>query len=142
MYFRHKSLVISHKSCNGYIALTSAIIISALIMTVVLAVSLKGYSNRLNISETYDKETSLFLAEACVNKAMLNLSLDPLYAGSETITLGADTCDILPLEDLVEVPPKKVIKATATFNEATTNLKVTVLTLLLDIVLWEEVDML
>ncbi|MBI2013728.1 MAG: hypothetical protein HYS87_02800 [Candidatus Colwellbacteria bacterium] len=125
---------------NGYIALTSVILISALTITIVLAVSWRGYVGQGNVQESYYKEISASAAKACANTAILRLSENPLYAGNETINIGQDSCTILPIEDIIEIPPKKAIKATSTVLEAVTNLYVVIENITLSLVSWEEVE--
>ena len=62
------------RSSPGYIALTSAIITSVLIMIIVFAMSGAAILNRSDILDATHKERSLALAEACAEVALLKLS--------------------------------------------------------------------
>ena len=129
------------KSCvkykNGYIALTSAIVISFVIMAVVFAVSFTGFFSRANVLDTYFKEISKFVAESCVETALLRLGTDPTYQGGDILTLNGDECSIMPIDILGLT---RIIKTKSTIQEATTNLRVTASFPTLTIVSWEEVE--
>ncbi|HEY4496644.1 MAG TPA: hypothetical protein VI432_00650 [Candidatus Paceibacterota bacterium] len=124
---------------KGYIALTSTIVISILILTIILAVSFTGFSTRSNLLNYYYKEITRSVAEGCINTALSKSAQDPLYEGNETIDIGQDTCMIYPIEN--DIPNiQKVIKAKAVLKRVATNLKVTVNLLTLDIIAWEEIE--
>ncbi len=121
---------------KGYIAITSAIIISLLLMAITFALSFSSFFGRHNVFDSQTKEISYALAEACAEKALLNLAQNSSYAGNETITVKSpDTCDILTIET---AGSQKTIKTRATFQKTTTNIKV-VANMPPQIVSWEEV---
>jgi hypothetical protein len=126
------------RNINGYIAITSAIIISLLLMVIVFALSFSSFFGRYNIFDSQTKEISQALAEACAEKALLNLSQNSSYPGNETITVKSpDTCDILTIETSGS---QKTIKTRATFQKTATNIKIIASTTPnLSIVSWEEV---
>lgn len=123
---------------KGYIAVTSALIIAVVLMALIFSVSYTGFLNRFNILDTYFKEASREMAEACVVEAMSELAADPDYAGDEVITLGTDTCNILAIEDVVPGSSKR-ISTKSTIKMAVTNLKVVINIPSLTVVSWEEV---
>lgn len=120
----------------GYISLISSIVISLLLLVVTLAISTSNFSSQSNILDTEYKESSLALAEACVDIAILNLTLNPLYNGNQTIPVGEEGCLIMPIETL---SGQKIIKTKAIINDTVTNLKITVGASDLSVVSWEEV---
>lgn len=124
---------------KGYIAITSAVIISALLLTIAVAVSFTSYLSRFNVLSVYFKERSYALAEACAEKALLNLTLDNNYAGNESIAVSSEeSCNILPIELLGN---QKIIKTTASSSGVISNIRVRVIfPAPLTIVSWEEVD--
>lgn len=123
-------------SNNGFIALTSAIIIALLLMTVTFAISSTGFFGRSNVLDAELKERSLALAEACADTALLKLTQNINYSGNENITIGNDICSIMPIET---AGGQKTIKAKAIFQNAATNLKVVAQSSNLVVVSWEEV---
>jgi len=121
---------------KGYIAITSAIIISLLLMAITFALSFSSFFGRHNVFDSQTKEISYALAEACAEKALLNLAQSSSYAGNETITVKSpDTCDILTVET---AGSQKIIKTRAIFQKTTTNIKVVVNMPGPQIVSWEE----
>ncbi|MBI1838963.1 MAG: hypothetical protein HYR95_01530 [Candidatus Colwellbacteria bacterium] len=109
--------------------------ISLLVMAITFSVSLTGYFARFNTLTTEFKEISSFLAEACVEKALLSLAANSNYAGNENITVNGRQCAIFPIEISGS---DKIIKTKATVENAVTNLKVQAASVNLSITSWEE----
>ena len=127
---------LNYNNRSGYIALTSAVIISILIMTIAFTIGFSSFLSRSNSLYYSLKEITDALAEGCINLALVKFAqASSTYAGNEIIPLDADTCEILPIES---GPGQKTIKATATLQGATTNLKVIVNENDLSIISWEE----
>ncbi len=84
------------KATAGFIALISAVIISAILLIVATSGSLSGFTTRFDIVASEYKEHSLALADACVDRVLLQLSFNPSYSGSETVLIGSsgDQCQI------------------------------------------------
>lgn len=81
---------------SGYIALTSVIIISLLLITVSAALSSANYFSRFNILENEYKSKSYGLAESCVDFAVSRVIADSGYAGgNEQINVGSDNCTVV-----------------------------------------------
>lgn len=59
---------------HGFIAITSAIIISVLLLAIVFTLSLSGFFVRFNILDSEYKTRSEALAEGCVSKVFLNIA--------------------------------------------------------------------
>lgn len=131
-----KAKIFHLKPSDGYIALTSAIIITILILTVTLAVSATGFFGRFNILDTTFKEQSASLAEACVEVAFLKLAENTNYAGNEQIAVNGDSCTIRQIQTLGN---QKTIETTATKNEAQSNLEVVISTADFSVLSWREV---
>src|SRR3989344_207589 len=120
---------------NGYIAMTSAIIISILVMMIVFAINLIGYFGRSNVLTSELKDMSLSLAEGCAEKALLKYAEDNAYAGNEPITVDARQCSILPIE---VSGSDKILKTKAIVENTTSNIKVVFKGSDMTIVSWEE----
>lgn len=120
---------------NGYIAITSSIIISFLLMTIVFTLSSASFFSRSNILDANQKEISLALAEACADSALLKLAQNSSYAGNENVNIGSDTCSILALES---PPGQKIIKTWANYKGYRTNIKITINHPAMTILSWEE----
>ncbi len=79
---------------GGYIALTSVIIVSLLLLTVITALSSVNYFSRYNILENEYKDRSFALAEGCVDYAIGRLAGNSNYIGNETVNIGVGTCQV------------------------------------------------
>lgn len=124
------------KDQSGFVALTSAIIIVLVLVTITVIASLSGFLGRFNILDGELKEVSTGLAEACVEIAILKLSQNPLYAGNENdIPLEDGACDILTI---APSGGNKVVKTRAIFNNSYTNLEVEVDGITFKPVSWRE----
>ncbi|MBI4993589.1 hypothetical protein HZC33_01340 [Candidatus Wolfebacteria bacterium] len=121
---------------KGYIALTSAVIISALIMIIALTLSSGSFSGRFDILGVEFKKISRALAEACAETALLKLAQNSSYSGDENIQIGDKQCSILAIES---AGGQKIIKTKANFQNFITNLKIAVSISNLAVVYWEEV---
>ncbi len=109
----------SRKKESGFIALISSIIISAVLVAVVFSLSFSGFFTRFNLLDSEYKERSYELAYACFNVAVLRLASDSGYLGNETVTVGADTCQIRT----ITTPGTIETKAIMSVDGATTNLR-------------------
>lgn len=130
---------------NGFIAITSAVVIAVLLMSVTLSLSLTGFFARFNILDMEYKERGTSLAESCVEVAMLKLANDRGYRitnpPGEAVSLGGLNCEIFSVG---ESGGQITIKTRAYFpqsgtNRTATNIVVVVRTADLGIVSWEEV---
>ncbi|MFQ6083748.1 MAG: hypothetical protein ACE5WD_10350 [Candidatus Aminicenantia bacterium] len=83
---------------NGYIALISILIISALLVIIASSANLISISESdMGLQENQSWE-SFYLATACVENALMELKKDLDYGGNEVLTFEDETCTILPLE--------------------------------------------
>src|SRR3989304_4027993 len=85
------------KARYGYIAIISALIISAIIVVVVVTIGQASFLGRAGIARTHYKERSRSLAQACANTALLKLASSSSYGGNETINVASDTCQIFTI---------------------------------------------
>lgn len=110
------------KKLTGFIALTSALIISAVLLLVVATGSLSGFFTRGNVLNAEQKERSLALADACVDAARARLSGDPSYAGGDIVVVDAagGLCQILS----GAMGSPRLFKIRAVYQHAFTNLRV------------------
>ncbi len=131
---------------SGFIALVSTIIVASLLLTITVALNLTGFFGRYNILDTEMKETSLSLAEACADTAILKMQTDPSYSPTtpEVILVGSDQCSILSVTG--SWATNKVIQVQARYpqsgtSSAYTNLKITISEPAAEIIVnsWEEV---
>lgn len=121
---------------DGYIAVITAIIITTVVIVMALASSSGSFLGRFDTLGFETKDAARKAAEGCLEHAKLQLALGS-YGGSETVEVGDETCDILPIESSGN---NKVIKTAAKVFERTVNLKLTVDGSTLENVSLEEVD--
>lgn len=109
----------SKKEQQGFAALFTTIIISAVLFGVVVALHEKSFLLRMRVLGAEYKAQSYALAEGCVQVARLRLAANAFYAGGETMFIDTGTCRVLPVivhETYAE------IRAQATTSDAVTNL--------------------
>jgi hypothetical protein len=125
---------------GGYIALTSVIIISLLLITIITALSSVNYFSRYNILENEFKERSSGLAEACVDYSLAKLAANSTYSGGETANIGTDSCRVVSVTsggNSYSILTQGIFPAIGT-QRSYTNLSV-VVDLGLNITNWQEV---
>lgn len=105
---------------RGFIALMSAVIISAVLLLLVSGSSLAGFSARTNAARYESKRESAGLADGCLSRAILSVGGDPRYRGGETIALGRGTCSI---ETLMEDRTGIRVRTTGIVRGARTTLE-------------------
>ena len=111
------------KSEQGYIALTSAVILGVTLLVAVLGFAFIIFFNKKSTTQAILKEDSYFAARACLEKALLNLTADSTYAGGEDVSVGSDQCTV---SSVIEDGSNYLITATATIERSTTTLELTV----------------
>src|SRR5260221_11521416 len=80
---------------SGFIALISAIIISLILITITVILNLAGYFGRFNILDAEYKETSIGLAEASVDTAILEISKGNTVAANTAVPIGSYQCPLI-----------------------------------------------
>ena len=130
-----------HSVQNGFIALISILIISAVLLATTLGLAQFGIANRFFILNLEQKASSEKLAEACVHIARIQTYNDPLYVRNTPlpVSVAGGTCTIVLIDPDNSDPSKTVIQASAQTSEAITNLSVVVDNTDGDFLSWEEV---
>jgi hypothetical protein len=109
-----------HSAQRGFIALTSAIILSAVLLVLVVTLNASSFFNRFNTYDMQNKRVSLGLAEACANKAMLKLAEGDLSGVPGSVVV--DATDPKMVCKICELTLSGSIKTRALYNGAYTNL--------------------
>lgn len=123
---------------GGFIALMSAIIISAVLITTIVTGSLSGFYTRFNILDSELKKRSAALAEACADIVLYKLSEDYGYAGPDmNYVVGGDTCNIFAATNPSGSP--REFKVQGMYQNSYTNLRVVVDVDALAVISWQEV---
>lgn len=79
---------------QGYIALITSIIISALLLILISCASLSSFYSAENILAKTQKQESSDLAFSCLNMALLRLASDSSWLGAETWKVADKLCHI------------------------------------------------
>lgn len=108
---------------RGYIAFTSAVVISASLLLLATAGSVRGWYVRSNVLDREFKLHSEALADACVEHALLWLAKDPIFTGPATTTFEGGVCMV---DAIVTTGLQKQFTVRATYQTAHTNLRVVI----------------
>ena len=121
---------------HGYIAFVSAVVISALLLLIAAAGSVRGWYVRSNVLDREYKLQSEALARGCIDQVLLYMAKDTSFAGSTTIMFEEGICVVNRIRPIA--PYKEFILQT-TYHNAYTTLRVVV-----DetpaVVSWEEIS--
>lgn len=122
---------------QGFIALISAIVISAILLIVAITMSYSAFFVRYAILDSEYKNRSSALAEGCVDSALLKLANGSVPASNEIIIIGSDPDDKCTIIS-VDQSGGYTIKTQAIFRYSFTNLVITT-DANLAVLSWEEV---
>lgn len=112
---------------HGYIALTSVILISAILMVMMAPFAFSSVTTRVSGVTQADRERSRAVARGCMEYALLELSLNSAYTGSETRTVPSGaTQESCTIETITYDGTNKLIPVRATVGQSTTNIHLTV----------------
>ncbi len=111
---------------NAYIALVSALVISALLIMTVFSVSGGAFLSNLSVLDAEAKKQSASLAAGCVDAGLLRLANNPADTAAGTISIGSGFCTVVEVRVNVPAFGQATILAKATVRQAVTNLKVVV----------------
>jgi Tfp pilus assembly protein PilX len=81
---------------HGFVALMSIVIMSAIVLVMIFTLGASVFFSRFSALESEYKRTSLALAEACANTAMLKVAQNASYSpapGGECVSVS-DTCGV------------------------------------------------
>ncbi len=109
---------------NGFVALVSAIVISALLIIIAASLGYTNFFTRFNILDGENKETSLGLAEACAEIARVEIANSSGFSvpsGGKTYTFGGNTCKILSVSGSYTVQSQGVYQNSYSTIEAIYN---------------------
>jgi len=132
----------ARKTSQGFIALTSSIIVGTVLLILVISLAFTSYYSRFSILDAESKEVSQGLAEGCVETVILKYSQGKnSYITSTTfpeeVNIGSETCSIVSVSHST---PFANTQVKASFNKAVTNLEVEFFdTSPFEINSWEEV---
>ncbi len=103
---------------HGFIALITAVIISAILLLLATHLSITGFYSRSNILDFELKEVSFSLAEACADVAMLKIIDNTYYSPTnEEVDIDGKKCSI---ESVID----NMIKTKADYKNYITHLEI------------------
>ena len=125
---------------QGFIALISILILSAVLLATTLSLAQFGIANRFFILNLEQKVSSKKLAEACVQIARIKAYNDPTYkVGTPvSVSIAGGTCSIYSVTANTPVSGQSNIKTTAQDGETISNLCVVVDNTNGDFISWKE----
>lgn len=124
-----------NKKNQGYVAVVSSIIITAIVIVIALVFSSSNYLGRFDNQGVEMKDISREVAEGCLEYAKLKIA-EGQYNGGELKTIGDYSCYILPIETFAE---GYIIKATSTVHNRETKLRLKISSSNLETISLEEV---
>lgn len=128
------------KSDGGFIALISVLIIGAILLVTIVAASFINFYSRYNVLDFEFKERSVSAADACADRALLELANNPAYAGGLTASLNSlDACRVGNVQQNTPAAGQVSFKIQATSSDAVTNLSITVNASDLSVISWREI---
>ena len=110
------------KKQEGFVAVLSAIIVSAFVLAMVIFVGNSGFLGYGDTQALERKSMAVFSAEGCLRHALLYLA-EGVYVGGETLSFASSTCDILPIWFGTSTIR---IEASSTVRDAVSNLRLVV----------------
>jgi hypothetical protein len=82
------------KKTQGFIALTSVLILSVIFLSVTISMATRAISGASLTTASIERDTAETHAEACVEQALLELQRTVDYNGGDSIELGTGSCEI------------------------------------------------
>lgn len=86
------------KEQKGFIAITTVIIISALVLMIGIGISLESIGEmKMGLQRSLSSQ-SYYLTNLCAEQTLMKLKENSSYLGDETINVENGNCTILPIE--------------------------------------------
>ena len=121
---RFKNLKTVDSSCQGgYIALMSALIISAILLMISVSLGMGGFFTRFNVLSGEYKLTSEQLAQGCLEKAKVLLALNPYADITGSLNIGGNSCNIVSLTADDPQGGQTTIQTSAIVHDSVANIK-------------------
>jgi len=125
---------------NGFIALTSMLIIGALVLTISIGVLLRSINEmKMSLGEQ-EAHRALALVNLCGELALMKIESVFNYSGNESIIIGEESCDVLQIEGSGNTD--RTIKVQSTVSGYTKKVKIEIsqISPAMYISSWEEVQ--
>lgn len=106
---------------QGFVVLTTVIILSVVLILIAQALSTAGYFQRRGLLDFQFKELSYWVARSCADRAVFKLTGDLDYAGNETAIIGSYQCEI---GSVTQDGANSVVHVVGTAESTLTKLKI------------------
>ena len=116
--FTHQNF--AKKNLGGFIALITVLIILGVVLLVGLGISQLSIGEAQMSLQKYQSSQAFYLANLCAEDALMKLKNDSNYLGNETITIGRESCQILPIEG------QWTVKVSANFQNQIKKIKIVI----------------
>jgi hypothetical protein len=125
---------------KGYIAITSILLISALVLTITIGASLRAIDQTKIVLDEQESHRALALANACAEIGTMKLLSVFQYAGNEVITVGSESCNIEAMSETGNF--NRTVKAQGTVTGITKKVSLNVYQVspVTQITSWQEVS--
>jgi len=123
---------------QGYVALISAIIISAVLILISVGASATGFFSRFNVLDGEYKERGNQLAEACVDSELLRLAQNSGDTTTGNVSVGTGSCTVFAVLQNSPSAGEITIKTKAVVQQSVTNIEVVVAAGSLNLISWQE----
>ncbi|MDP3725037.1 MAG: hypothetical protein Q8R20_01040 [Nanoarchaeota archaeon] len=107
---------------DGFVAVVSAIIVSALVLAIAVFVGVSGFFGYEDTQALERKSAAVASANGCLRHALLYLA-SGAYEGGETINIAGSACEVLPI---MFGTSTITIKASSTVRGSVVNLRLVV----------------
>lgn len=87
-----------HPQHKGFMALSTVLILSAILVSIVIGVSIRSISRAMVSLDEEASKRAQVLSESCAEYALIELERTFEYAGDQSIMIGTDSCTIEPIE--------------------------------------------
>lgn len=112
------------RSQKAYIALISILIIGAVALSVAISSAILAVGQGRNGLLAQNLTEAKSLANACAEKALMDLKENENYSGNETVNLGSGQCQINQIENLGG--QARMVKVSGRVNQATKKIKINI----------------
>jgi len=123
---------------NGFITLLSIIMVSAVGLSVILAISSAGINSIKTSRDLYKSNQAKALANACAEIALQNIRDDISYNGSGNLNIGGNNCSYAVFNQGGE---NRIIQAESSVSDSVSKIKILIdqINPKINTFLWQEV---
>lgn len=127
------------KEEKGFIALISVLIIESVILVIVAGLSMRSISETGVSMSEHHSHRALALANLCAETALLKLESVLNYAGSESVIVGSDSCNIAAISGSGNMNRTVETSSTISGHIRRAQVQVAVISPVMQITSWTEI---